>query len=496
MHATAVVKRRVLSLVAALAVVLASGVVPAVAEGPDVSSATPSISGTPRVGSTLTAKAGSWTSGATLKYQWRADGKAISKATSKTFKPTTTQKGRRITVTVTGSKSGHTSVSKTSAATKKVILAPTPKVTGSAKLGSKLTVKRGTWTSGTKLKVQWYADNVAIPGATSTTFTVTTSQQGKKIFARVTGSRSGYPTVKRDSAVTKQVKLVDTSSKASVDAAYTKILLPALKKGTGWTGRTSSCKVGTESSSSRKATLDAVNFMRAMVQLDGVRFNSTWNKEALRNSLMMEARGEITHYPTKSGSCWSTVGADAAGRSNIALQWGGSLPAVTTGARGIVGYMVDAGSNNTVVGHRRWILEPSIAVMGTGSTNRASTLTVIGKSGLATSKYNAKPTWLEWPSAGYFPASIEPDGRWSLSASAAGADFSKAKVTVKTSSGRKLSVKKYGVVSYMGPETISFKVSGLSMPKGSAVATYTVSVTGIKGTSPSSYSYKVKLFNP
>ena len=136
MHATAVVKRRVLSLIAALAVVLAAGVVPAVAEGPAVSSATPTISGMPRVGSTLTAKAGSWTSGVTLKYQWRADGRTIQKATSKTFKPTSTQKGKRISVTVTGSKPGYTTVSKTSAATKKVILAPTPKVTAGARSSS------------------------------------------------------------------------------------------------------------------------------------------------------------------------------------------------------------------------------------------------------------------------------------------------------------------------------------------------------------------------
>lgn len=80
----------------------------------------PTITGTDTVGKTLTAHPGSWTSGSTLKYQWYAAGKAISGATKATDKLASSVAGKAITVRVTGSKSGYTTVAKTSKATKKI----------------------------------------------------------------------------------------------------------------------------------------------------------------------------------------------------------------------------------------------------------------------------------------------------------------------------------------------------------------------------------------
>lgn len=68
----------------------------------------PSISGTPRVGSTLTADAGDWKpTPSSFVYQWLADGVAIDGANGSTFKPTVTEGGKRISVTVTASRSGY-----------------------------------------------------------------------------------------------------------------------------------------------------------------------------------------------------------------------------------------------------------------------------------------------------------------------------------------------------------------------------------------------------
>jgi len=78
---------------------------------------TPTISGTTKVGSTLTAKPGTWAPApVTLKYQWLRDGKAISGATKATYKLVSADKGKKITVKVTGSKSTYQTVPKTSAA--------------------------------------------------------------------------------------------------------------------------------------------------------------------------------------------------------------------------------------------------------------------------------------------------------------------------------------------------------------------------------------------
>ncbi|MCJ1708666.1 family 16 glycosylhydrolase [Microbacterium sp. VKM Ac-2923] len=79
---------------------------------------TPTISGTAKLGSTLTANPGTWTpSPVTLTYRWKADGVDIAGATGKTLKVATTNIGKRITVTVTGSKVGFTSAQRTSAPT-------------------------------------------------------------------------------------------------------------------------------------------------------------------------------------------------------------------------------------------------------------------------------------------------------------------------------------------------------------------------------------------
>lgn len=80
--------------------------------------AKPTITGTTKVGSTLTAKAGTWAPApVTLSHQWLRNGVAISGATASTYKLTSADKGKRITVRVTGTKAGYTTLSQTSTAT-------------------------------------------------------------------------------------------------------------------------------------------------------------------------------------------------------------------------------------------------------------------------------------------------------------------------------------------------------------------------------------------
>ncbi len=83
----------------------------------------PTIDNTaPKVGNTLTVTVGTWkpTPGK-LAIQWYRSGKAISKATKQTYVLTKSDAKKVITVKVTASGTGHQTVSKTSAATAKVI---------------------------------------------------------------------------------------------------------------------------------------------------------------------------------------------------------------------------------------------------------------------------------------------------------------------------------------------------------------------------------------
>ena len=176
-----------------------------------ITGAIPVITGTAKVGSTLTATVGTWTpSGVAFTYQWYANGVAISKATSSTFVLTTAQQGKEITVTVVGAEGGYIAVSKTSTAVDLklgTLTAVTPKISGSAKVGSTLKVTVGTWKpSGITYTYQWYANSTAISGATKTTVKLTSAQKGKTITVKVTGSKGGYTTVSKTSAKTATVK--------------------------------------------------------------------------------------------------------------------------------------------------------------------------------------------------------------------------------------------------------------------------------------------------
>ncbi|MFB9576697.1 hypothetical protein [Streptomyces yanii] len=70
----------------------------------------PSVSGTAKVGRTLTANRGTWTPTPTsYRYQWYANGKAVTGATKSTFVLTRAQRSLRITVRVTALRTGHSS---------------------------------------------------------------------------------------------------------------------------------------------------------------------------------------------------------------------------------------------------------------------------------------------------------------------------------------------------------------------------------------------------
>ncbi len=210
-----------------------AGIGPSQADG--YAAPTPTVSGTPAVASTLTAVTGTWTAGTVLSYQWYASDTAISGATASTFKLTSAQAGKTVSVTVTGKLGGNTRAVKPSAATAKVATATTPTVAGTAAVGSTLTATAGAWTTGTALTYQWYASGAAITGATASTFKLTSAQAGKTITVAVKGTLSGYATVTKTSAATANVATVATptiSGTAEVASTLT------AKTGTWTTGTT------------------------------------------------------------------------------------------------------------------------------------------------------------------------------------------------------------------------------------------------------------------
>lgn len=179
---------------------------------------TPTVSGTAKVGQTLTADAGTWKPApTTLTYQWLRNGKAISGATKSSYVAGAEDAKAKLSVAVTGTRAGYDSVTKTSGATAAVtgglMSAPTPKISGTAKVGETLKVTTGTWDPAkAELSYQWYANSTAIKDATSASYKLTDAEAGRKITVTVTGSLDGYVSLTKTSAAVTVGKLVFTTT--------------------------------------------------------------------------------------------------------------------------------------------------------------------------------------------------------------------------------------------------------------------------------------------
>ncbi|MFD7070403.1 hypothetical protein ACFV97_24570 [Streptomyces sp. NPDC059913] len=172
----------------------------------------PEVKGSVKVGAKLTATSGTWNwTPSSVAYQWKADGKAISGATSAGYTVPASLLGKRLSLTVTARLNGFgdgqantvgVKVATGSApkATKK------PTISGTAKVGRVLKAAHGTWTPApTSYTYQWYANGKAISKATKSSLTLKSAQRGKKITVKVTARRTGHANGTATSAATKAV---------------------------------------------------------------------------------------------------------------------------------------------------------------------------------------------------------------------------------------------------------------------------------------------------
>lgn len=163
-----------------------------------------SVTGVAEVAGGLNAVVGDWgPAPVTLAYQWKRNGVDIpgvaSKfpgAASKLYVPVPEDAGQQLSVVVTGTKTGYTPVTVTSAAT---TIAPgyvspgTVTISGLAAVGNPLTANEGRWEpSPLTLSYQWKRNGVDIPGATARTYRLAPVDAGKKLTVAVTGIRANY----------------------------------------------------------------------------------------------------------------------------------------------------------------------------------------------------------------------------------------------------------------------------------------------------------------
>jgi uncharacterized protein YkwD len=269
------------------------------------------------------------------------------------------------------------------------------------------------------------------------------------------------------------------SARDSAVSAYNSEYLGSAISTVTWTGNASTCNPGTISQAAHDATIKRINYFRNLVGLNSCTMDASLYPQEQETALMMHANGTLNHMPPTTWSCYTSAGATGALASNL------SAGAVSSAA--VTLYIQDAGTGNEICGHRRWVLYSPTTKFSEGSTSMYHALYV-----WAPGTNTNVPTYIAYPSKGYFPKSLV-FGRWSFSIP--NANFSSANVSMTGPSG----VISLNVISRTdngyGDNTIVWEPTGINTSSSSDI-TYTVTVSGITGASATSYTYSVILFQP
>jgi hypothetical protein len=287
------------------------------------------------------------------------------------------------------------------------------------------------------------------------------------------------------------VVVIDPASRASVVAAYEHVYLPQAIVVPDWTGDVSDCLAGVTGLAYVEATIERVNFYRALSGLPGTVIADVAREPAAQAAaLMMSANDDLDHDPPPDWLCWTQAGHDAAAQSDLALG--------VSGPAAITLYMADEGSSNSAAAHRRWILFPPQARMAVGNIPSGVRANALG----VTTGFGARPSMpngVSWPPQGYVPWQLLPavSGRWSLSWP--DADFDQATVTM-TRDGQTLpapalepTANNYGYAD----NTLVWIARGVSYSRPDHDTIYHVHVAGISGGgAPASIDYDVIVIDP
>ena len=162
----------------------------------------PTISGTPQVEQTLTADTSAIAdedglTNVSYSYQWIAGGSDIDGATGSSYTLTSSEQGQTVQVRVTFTDDAHNAESLTSVAMETVAAKPNTAATGEPTISGTPQVEQ-TLTADTSAiadedgltnvsySYQWIAGGSDIDGATGSSYTLTSSEQGQTVQVRVT----------------------------------------------------------------------------------------------------------------------------------------------------------------------------------------------------------------------------------------------------------------------------------------------------------------------
>ena len=284
----------------------------------------------------------------------------------------------------------------------------------------------------------------------------------------------------------------DTQDRQEVVAFYQIEYLASEGVDSGWTGNVGSCVAGSTTAAFKEAILRRLNYFRAMAGVPALEgFLPDYNSKAQAAALMMSAEGALSHAPDAGWACYTAAGSEGAGSSNLYLG--------VYGPSAISGYILDPGSGNYPVGHRRWILYPQSKNLGTGDippssgNSAANALWVFDTANMWGPRPTTREAYVAWPPPGYVPYQVVYD-RWSFAY--AGADFSGANV-VMNKNGTSLGLTVQPVVNGYGENTLVWEPNDSFSAAPSTDISYDVTINNvIINGSPQSFNYEVIMIDP
>lgn len=166
---------------------------------------------------------------------------------------------------------------------------------------------------------------------------------------------------------------------------------------------------GTLSESFLQSGLTYLNYVRFVANLPAVQLNDTLNEDAQHGAVLLAAIDQLTHYPSQPDDMDDTFysrGASATRSSNISARYGYSpltcLQSATSGC------MADSSSvsNLSRLGHRRWLLNPTLLNVGFGYAQAASGWSYIVTKVFDRSGSSFDYDYISWPASGNLPTNL------------------------------------------------------------------------------------------
>jgi uncharacterized protein YjbI with pentapeptide repeats len=155
----------------------------------------PTITGATLTGNKLTAVAGDWDSTAELSYDWLRDGTAISGASSMEYTTTGEDSDHQISVRVTGSALGYSTVQKTSGTlsiSSGIQPSSSIQISGTFAVGQLLSANVFPGVPESSVSYAWLRDGALIGGANDSSYVLTPADLNRRIAVRVVLAASGY----------------------------------------------------------------------------------------------------------------------------------------------------------------------------------------------------------------------------------------------------------------------------------------------------------------